>query len=221
MISRLSNCLILLVVLILAACADNGGKAPASNAASSDTKTTTTTESKPASASGSTAARTETTAAAPAAAAETAMAPTPGTTTRDTELKDKPFIDATTLKTLPAKTAVTLVDRSGGWYKIVTGGQQGWVRLLHVSSQPGGASASSKQELEAAAKLVTGRAGGGNIVSTTGIRGLSEEQLRKAQPSPAELQRLDSYAASPEQASVYAHAQKLERRQVAQLPAPK
>lgn len=163
-------------------------------------------------------------AAAPAAAkpagAVAKMAPTPATVIRDTELKEKPFVDAKTLKRLPARSPVTIVDRNGGWLKVTVGGEQGWVRLLHVSSQPSAGSADAARELEAAAKIATGRAGSGNIVSTTGIRGLSEEQLRAAKPNPEELQRLERYGATPEQAAAYAGAHKLERRQIPYLPEP-
>jgi hypothetical protein len=148
------------------------------------------------------------------------MAPTPATVIKDTELKEKPFVDAKTIKRLPARTPVAIVDRSGGWVRVTSGGQQGWVRLLHVSSQPSAQGGSSAQELEAAAKIATGRAGSGNIVSTTGIRGLNEEQLSKAQPNPAELKRLESYGISKEQAAAYARANKLERRQIPYPPAP-
>lgn len=147
------------------------------------------------------------------------MAPTPASVLRDTELKERPFLDAKTLKSLRARSAVTIVDREGGWLRVIAAGQQGWVRLLHVSSQPRG-SASAAQELESAAKIATGRAGSDNIVSTTGIRGLNEEQLRKAEPNPAELQRMESYGVSREQAEAYARKHGLERRQVAQLPQP-
>lgn len=158
----------------------------------------------------------------PVAAADNAarMAPTPATVLRATELKDKPFIDAKTLQRLPAQTRVTVIDRSGGWLKVARDDRQGWVRLLHVSSQPS-ASGGTAQELESVAKMATGRGGSGNIVNTTGIRGLSEEQLRAAKPSPAELQRLESYGVEKERAAAYARQHKLERRQVAQLPEPR
>ncbi|MFL6621487.1 MAG: hypothetical protein ACJ8NR_02560 [Sulfurifustis sp.] len=148
------------------------------------------------------------------------MAPTPAVTTRDTELKEKPFVDAKTLKKLPRNTTVAIVDRNGGWLNVTSGGAQGWVRLLHVSSQPPGSSAAGAEEMKSAVKMATGRAGGGNIVATTGIRGLSEEQLREAKPNPEEEQRLEGYAVSAARAGDYAHANKLERRQVPYLPAP-
>lgn len=148
------------------------------------------------------------------------MAPTPATVLRETELKDKPSVDAKTLRRLPAQTRLTLIERSGGWFKVERDGAQGWVRLLHVSSQPAG-SGSAARELESVAKMATGRAGSGNIVNTTGIRGLSEEQLRQSQPNPAELQRFESYGVDKEQAAAYARQHKLETRQVAELPAPR
>ena len=147
------------------------------------------------------------------------MAPTPASVLRETELKDKPFLDAKTLKRLPAKAAVVIVERSGGWLKVTSDGQQGWVRLLHVSSQPAGSS--TARELESVAKIATGRGGSGNIVSTTGIRGLNEEQLRKAQADPEALRRLESYAVDRDRASEYARTHDLERRQLAYLPEPK
>lgn len=148
------------------------------------------------------------------------MALTPATVTRDTELKDKPFVDAKTLKRLPARTAVAITDRNGGWLKVTSGGQIGWVRLLHVSSQPISTGGGSAKELETAAKIATGRAGTGNVVSTTGIRGLNEQQLREAKANPEALKRLDSYAVNPDQAAANAREHKLERRQISYLPEP-
>ena len=164
---------------------------------------------------------TVTTRKAPPPAARAQMAPTPATVIRATELKEKPSVDAKTIEPLPVKTAVTIVERDGGWYRVAAGSRQGWVRLLHVSSQPSGAGGSTRDELESAAKIATGRAGGGNIVNTTGIRGLSEEQLRSAEPDAAELQRLEGYGVGEEQAAAYARAHGLERRQIAHLPGPR
>jgi len=155
-----------------------------------------------------------------AAPAATKMAPTPGTVVRATELKDKPAAEAKTLKQLAAKSAVTIVDRQGGWLRVTVQGQQGWVRLLHVSTQPAGAGGGKANDLEAAKRIATGRAGGGNIVATSGIRGLNEEQLRTAAANPAELKRLDGYAATEAQASDYARKHGLAPRRVAFPKAP-
>lgn len=148
------------------------------------------------------------------------MAPTPGTATLNTELKARPSIDAQTLTMLPAESAVTIIDRQGGWLQVVSGDTRGWVRLLHVSSQPPGSRGPTRQELEAAARVATGRAGTGNVVVTTGIRGLTEEQLRLAQANPEELERLDGYGVETAQAKAYAAAHQLERRQIPYPPDP-
>jgi hypothetical protein len=159
--------------------------------------------------------------AAPAAAPTSQVSATPGTTTRDTELKAKPFVDAPTLARLPAKTAVTIVERRGGWVGVVSGSSRGWVRLLHVNSRPAGATGATAKELEAAARVATGRAGSGNIAVTTGIRGLTPEQLRSAQADPAALEKLERAAVEPAQASAYAAAHRLARRPLPYPPAPR
>lgn len=154
------------------------------------------------------------------AAAPTKMAPTPATVVRATELKDKPAVEAKTVKKLAAQSAVTVVDRQGGWLRVTAQGQQGWVRLLHVSTQPAGARGGAGQDVEAAKRIATGRAGSGNIVATSGIRGLNEEQLRTAAPNPAELQKLDGYVATDAQASEYARKHKLAARRIDYPRAP-
>ncbi|HEY8554256.1 MAG TPA: SH3 domain-containing protein [Burkholderiales bacterium] len=161
------------------------------------------------------------TAPTPSTAREPALAPAPGTVLRETELKREPSFDAPTLARLPAGTRVIAADREGGWLRVINDGREGWVRLLHVSLQPPGTGGGSAQELESVAKLATGRAGTGNIVSTTGIRGLREEQLRAAAPNEGEVARLEGYAATPEAANAYARKHGLARRDVAELPAPK
>ncbi len=152
--------------------------------------------------------------------ATTKMAPTPGTVLRATELKDKPFVDAKTIKKLAPQTSVAVLDRQGGWLQVNAGGQVGWVRLLHVSTQPPGRGGSAR-EIESAAKIATGRAGSGNIVATSGIRGLNEEQLKNAKPAPEELTKLESYGVSPEQAKDYARKHKLEARKIDYPPEPR
>ena len=43
-----------------------------------------------------------------------------GYTLKATEVKDKPFLDATTLATLPEKTTVEILMRQGAWMQIKT-----------------------------------------------------------------------------------------------------
>jgi hypothetical protein len=148
------------------------------------------------------------------------MAPMPGTVIRQTELKAEPAPGARTLSTLAANTPVTITTRQGGWLRVTSGSARGWVRLLHVSSQPAASSSSAREELEAAARVATGRAGKGNVAVTTGIRGLDEKELREAQPNTEELARMESFGAQPGDAQAHAKRRDLERRQVPYPPSP-
>lgn len=148
------------------------------------------------------------------------VAATPATTLKATELKDRPFLDARTLQMLAPKTAVGILERQGGWLRVEVRGQSGWVRLLDVSVRETAGGAGTAEEVKAIAGLATGRAGTGNIVATSGIRGLSAEQLRAAAANPAELERLERYGIGRDEAAAYARRHKLEARQVPYLPAP-
>jgi hypothetical protein len=63
----------------------------------------------------------------------TAYAAETGYTLKATEVKDKPFLDANTLATLPEKTTVEILTRQGAWMQIKTAdAKQGWIRMLSV-----------------------------------------------------------------------------------------
>jgi hypothetical protein len=148
------------------------------------------------------------------AAGRPMFAPTPATVTRATELKAQPSLDAQTLAALREGTPVTIVDRQQGWFEVAHGESHGWVRLLHVSSQPPGSHGPIPPELERAARVATGRAGGGNIAVTTGTRGLTEEELREAEANPAELQRLEAQRVDARRAEDHAARHGLQRREI-------
>jgi len=143
-----------------------------------------------------------------------------GYTLKATELKDKPFLDAVTVVTLPEKTPVEITTRQGAWMQIRTKDkQQGWVRMLSVRL------GNPDQKPR----------GGGNLLSaigignrprtsttatvTTGVRGFSEEDLAKAAPNAAELEKMKGFAATAADAQQLAAQAKLDRRQIAYFDA--
>lgn len=135
--------------------------------------------------------------ALPAFAAQT------GTTTRSAELRASPAADGQLLLTLPANTKVDVVKRIGGWYEVRTAaGAKGWVRmwLLRFSAQTGGGAALK----ENVAVLSSGRSSSTYTTATTGVRGLSEEELAKAVPDPAAVQALEPLAVTPADARGFA-----------------
>jgi len=126
-----------------------------------------------------------------------------GTTTRPAELRSSALADGKVLQTLPANTKVDVIKRVGGWYEVRTAaGAQGWVRmwLLRFSTQAGGGAALK----ENVAVLQSGRSSSTYTTATTGVRGLSEEELAKAVPDPAAVQALEKLAVTPADARGFA-----------------
>jgi len=78
----------------------------------------------------------------------------------------------------------------------------------------------SGSELSGLASLATGRAGTGKIVSTTGIRGLNEEELKAAKYDEKQLNLLESYTSTRAEAQKFAGLVKLKSQHVDYLPDP-
>lgn len=131
------------------------------------------------------------------------------------KLRAEPFADAKQVGELSKGDAVTIVKKSGGWYQVKAAQAQGWVRMLSVRRGEAGKS-NAAQEVAA---LSTGRAGTGQIVSTTGVRGLSEAELKAAKFDEPQLEKAESFAASKDAAKAFAQKGKLTARAVAYLPA--
>jgi D-arabinose 1-dehydrogenase-like Zn-dependent alcohol dehydrogenase len=68
--------------------------------------------------------------------------------------------------------------------------------------------------------LASGRAGTGHVVATTGIRGLSEEELKAAEYNEAEVTKAESYSTTRAEARKFAANEKLVARKVEYLPTP-
>jgi hypothetical protein len=118
-------------------------------------------------------------------------------TNRSTELKDRAAADAKTLATLPDNTSVKVLQRAGGWTKVDASGQTGYVRVFHLRF----AAVVEQGSQSAGGNFLTGLtsaiSGGGTAkktnIATTGIRGLSPEDLKNAAPNPEALAKAHSY----------------------------
>ncbi len=145
----------------------------------------------------------------PVLAAET------GYTLRSTDLKLRPFLDAETLQALPVNTRVDILQRQGAWMRVNSLKQQGWVRMLSVrlgSADQGGQEDGGWLSVFALGKPRSSSPTTATV--TTGVRGFSEEELKASTPSPAEFDKLASFAATPDQAAALAAAGALATRQV-------
>jgi hypothetical protein len=143
--------------------------------------------------------------------AVTAWAQEQAFTNRATELKDRGAPEAATLKSLPESTEVKVLQRNGGWTRVDAGGQQGWVRVFHLrfpataETAPSGGGLSSLSSALGFGKQRSQT----TTIATTGIRGLSPEDLKNASPDAAALAKAHSYRADKPSAERFAREGKL------------
>jgi hypothetical protein len=136
-------------------------------------------------------------------------------TTRSTELKDRGAADGATLSTLAENTPVKVVARGGGWTRVEAGGQSGFVRVFHLRfpariEASSGSSSAGGDMLSSLGAAITGqRADPKANLATTGVRGLSREQLQNAAPNPERVREMQSYRADRSTAERFAREGKL------------
>ncbi|MGH8767814.1 MAG: hypothetical protein ACREVT_06465, partial [Burkholderiales bacterium] len=139
-----------------------------------------------------------------------------GYTFKPTELKDKPFLDAVTVVTLPEKTQVEIVTRESAWMQVRTKDQQqGWVRMLSVRLGNPDQKPQSGGNLLSAIGIASRPRPTTTATVTTGVRGFSEEDLAKAAPNAAEVAKMKGYSVAAAEATQFAEGGKLAAREVA------
>ena len=136
----------------------------------------------------------------------------PATVIRSTELKQAPATDAATVASLAENTAVDAGERKGGWTRVKAGSSEGWVRML--SLRYAGAGDAKQGDAGVTQLLNVARTGTSGTQVTTGVRGLDAEQLANARPNPAEMKKMEGYAASKEGAEGFAGKGKLQSQRV-------
>ena len=101
----------------------------------------------------------------------------------DQDLRETPSIKGNVVGKA-AKGNVEVIDKKGFWVKVKNDSIEGWTKLNNVEI--------SKDSNFSLSSLNTGREGSGNIVSTSGVRGLDGEDITSAQPDPIEFEKLQS-----------------------------
>ena len=134
------------------------------------------------------------------------------TVIRATDLKQEPASDSTTVAALPENTAVEALERKSGWTRVKAASGEGWVRML--SLRFGSATAPTPGASGLTQMFSVARTGTSGTQVTTGVRGLDAEQLATAQPNPAELAKLEKFAADRDAAASFAAQGKLAAKPV-------
>lgn len=139
----------------------------------------------------------------------------PGKTIMTAELKQEPFLDAATVGKLEANTELDVRKRQGGWMQVKTPqGMEGWLKMTSIRLGTADA-AKGDSGLGSLAKMaLTGRSGNIGVTATTGVRGLSPEELKNAKPDPQAVKQLDQYAGNRDKAQAFASAGKLQAKSV-------
>jgi hypothetical protein len=150
--------------------------------------------------------------------AAAALANETGSTRVDAPLMAAPYRDAKQAGDLTANTRVEVRERRGAWIRVAAADKDGWLRLHQVRLGEGEAKQGSSGFFALWNLGTTGRSGTQGIVATTGIRGMSADQLKDAKPNPEQEQKLNQYRASDEQARQLAAAGDLKEKAVAALP---
>ncbi len=147
-------------------------------------------------------------------AASMAWAGETGSALKNDSLKAEPFSDAKSVGSLTRGDKLDILEKKGAWLKVKSAKAQGWVRLLSVKRSGSG------NEAGGVLALASGRSGTGQVVSTTGVRGLNEEELKAAKFNEEEVKALEASTVSPDDAKKYAAAGGLSAQKIDYLPEP-
>lgn len=139
-----------------------------------------------------------------------------GTALKADTLRAQPYSDAKTAGNLSRGETVEILSKQGAWLKIKTAKNTGWVRLLSVKRGSSGTTAPG--QAAGALNVASGRAGTGQVVATTGVRGLSAEELKSAKFDEGEIKKMESYTQTKEQGKQFASAGRLKATPLDYLP---
>ncbi len=144
----------------------------------------------------------------------------PVTVERDSVVRAEPRTDSAVVANFARGAAGEALARQGAWVQVRTAAATGWLYSFNVRF--GTASGSAGEG--AGAGSVLGRVFAPrqkvNVTATIGIRGLDEEDLKQARFDGGQLQALDGFAASREQAEVHAQGMGLEPARIDYLSQP-
>ena len=133
-----------------------------------------------------------------------------GAVLKDTPLRSEPLGSASEVAQLKARETVEITARQGAWAGVKTSaGAEGWARILNLRTAS--AAAATAAGLQLASVFATGSSG--KSVST-GVKGLSAEQLIGASPDSRQVALLDGFAVSTGDASAFASQAPLSAQRV-------
>lgn len=140
-----------------------------------------------------------------------------GSALKSDNIRYEPYADAKVIGSFSRGESLDILKKQGGWLQVKTRKSTGWVRLLSVKR---GTASSSGNQISGVLAAANGRAGTGQIVSTTGVRGLSNEDLKAAKFNEAEIKTMESNTVSAAQGKQFAVSGGLKTMAFTNLKAP-
>jgi len=138
------------------------------------------------------------------------------TTLIATDIRQEPFIDAQVITNLPANASLNVLKRQGGWIQVkANSGEQGWLKMTSVRLGAGAGNNKGDSGFSSLFNVArSGRSGNTGVTVTTGVRGLSQEDLKNASPAPDAVKKMDAFPKGAKEAESFASAAKLQAQQV-------
>jgi len=144
----------------------------------------------------------------------------PVTVERDSSLFAEPRTGAGVTGNLAKGATGDALARQGAWVQVRSGAMTGWLYSFNVRFGTVSAGSGDGPGAGSALGRVFGPRQRVNVTATIGIRGLDEEDLKQARFDGAQLQTLDSFAATPDQAETRAGTVGLSATSVEYLSQP-
>jgi hypothetical protein len=140
----------------------------------------------------------------------------PARISKNDALRAKPFTNAVVVAQLTKGNTVDIQKREGAWYFVKSGQKSGYVPMLSVqrTSQAPAATAGGLSG------VASGRSSTGGIVSTTGVRGLNEEELTKAEFSDSAVAAAERFRIPVAEAVAFSKEAGLVKQTVSPLTVP-
>lgn len=140
-----------------------------------------------------------------------------GSALKSDSIRYEPYADAKVIGNFSRGESLDILKKQGAWLQVKTKKNTGWVRLLSVKR---GAASSSGNQLSGVLAAANGRAGTGQVVSTTGVRGLSNEDLKAAKFNEAEIKAMEGNTVSAAEGKQFATSGGLKTVAFTNLKAP-
>lgn len=125
-----------------------------------------------------------------------------GSALKNDSLRSEPFADAKVTGSFARGENLEIIKKQGAWLQVKAAKGSGWVRLLSVKR----GTATKSNQAAGVLAVASGRAGTGQVVSTTGVRGLSEQELKAAKFNEEEVKTMESYTLSADKGRAFAKA---------------